>query len=444
MAGEGAGVGANRVLAIAVRTATIAAPVAFGLFMFGSGFSSGGPQVASVGYQRFELPVRQLELAPGEGFSGFLRRGDLSAREVGRLRDLARPYLSAGRLDPAASARVHGWPGESPQKIELRVDGDQTLVFVITGAVWGVAVESVTVRLDTAVVTGRVAENLWAARLAGDAERLSVEGKGALVGHLAEVFAWQIDFYREVRSGDAFRLAIERELRPDGTVRAERVLAAEWRTGSVRLEAYRFSSSEERKPLYYDADGLALKGPFLRSPLDFVRVTSRFSNDRYHPILGRSRSHRGTDYGAASGTSVRATGDGTIRTAGWAGDYGLLIEVDHAGGIRTRYAHLSGIADRLVPGARVSQGERIGLVGATGLATGPHLHYEFLINGRPVNPASVDLPVERPLPSEDLDRFDRVRLDAAALLRRTRLPSLNAGLNAREADERPRTTADSG
>ncbi len=421
------GTTAEGVLAIAVRVATIAAPIAFGLLMFRSGFSSDSPEEASIGYRRAERPSRELSVRAGEGIEGLLARGAVGGREVARLRDLSRPYLDAGRLDPIARARFYGWPGEAPERIDLTVDRDRTLVFTISGAVWNVAVESVTVHLDTAVVTGRVQESLWAAHLAGDVARLTVEGKSALVGHLADVFAWQVDFYRDVRPGDAFRLAIERELRPDGTVRGERVLAAEWRSATQTLEAFRFSSSEDVAPLFYDAEGSALKGPFLKAPLDLVRVTSRFSSDRYHPVLGRARAHNGTDYGAASGTSVRATGDGTIRRAGWAGDYGLLIELDHPGGIRTRYAHLSGVADRLVPGAQVSQGDRIGTVGATGLATGPHLHYEFLVHGRPVDPSSVDLPVERPLPVEDFERFRRHRVQAGALLRQSRLPSVRAG-----------------
>ncbi len=174
---------------------------------------------------------------------------------------------------------------------------------------------------------------------------------------------------------------------------------------------------------FYDADGTALRGAFLKAPLDLVRITSRFSSSRYHPALGRSRAHQGVDYGAASGTAVRATGDGSITRAGWAGEYGLMIEVDHPGGIRTRYAHLSGVAQGVRPGARVKQGVRIGVVGSTGLATGPHLHYEFLVDGRPVDPSSVDLPFERPLPAMDAKRFARHRLNTGGLLRRAGWPA---------------------
>ncbi|MCG8470173.1 MAG: M23 family metallopeptidase [Gemmatimonadetes bacterium] len=414
---------------VATVAAAIAAPIAFGSFLFRAAMGGDGEvSHAGIGVRRPSLPVHERKTEPGQTLSDLLGHGGLSGREVALLRDLARPYVDRGGLGPTARARFHGWPDAPPERVEVVVDRDRTLVFQIHGAAWAVAVESVTVRLDTVVVSGRVDDTgLWAARLGGEHERLDAEGRGALAGHLADVFAWQVDFFRDVRPGDAFRIAVEREIRPDGTARAERPLAADWWGTAGRLRAYRFAADPDR-PLYYDAGGTNLKGPFLRAPLDLVRVTSRFSSDRYHPALGRSRPHRGVDYGAAPGTPVRVTGDGTVRTAGWAGDYGLLIEVDHADGIRTRYAHLSGVAPGLVPGTRVTQGERIGSVGATGLATGPHLHYELLIGGRPVDPSSIDLPVERPLPSEALDRFRETRRSADRLIARIGAPPLASGL----------------
>lgn len=405
-----------------MRVVMVVGPIAFVVTTGRSAFEAGDAahSEASLGGRPILRPAVTLSARPGETLEAFLRRGGLSAAEARWVSEMTRPYAGRRPRVRATEARFHRWPGDAPERIELRVDADQTLVFEVEGAVWTVAVDSVPVRHDTVVVSGRVESSLWGARLAGDARRLSVKEKAALPGHLADVFAWQVDFYRDVRIADQFRLAIERDVRPDGSVRGQRVLAAEWRSGETYLQAYRFSPSDEPGSFFYDSDGTALRGAFLRAPLDLVRITSRFSSVRAHPVLSRYRAHRGIDYGASSGTVVRVTGDGTIARAGWADGYGLLVEVDHSGGIRTRYAHLSGVAAGVHPGAHVSQGARIGAVGSTGLVTGPHLHYEFLVNGRPVDPASVDLPVERPLPAEDVERFARHRVAAARLLRGAR------------------------
>ncbi len=404
-----------------IRGLTLLAPVAFVVLTLGS---RGGAEVAEagMGYRPAERPVQRLTIREGEALDGLLARGGLGHGEVRRLVELSRPYVDWRRPDPSMNAAFHAWPGETPVRIELRADRDMTLRFEIEGAVWNVSADSVAVRKDTVVVAGRIASTLWSAELEGDAARLSTGEKADLAGHLADVFAWQLDFFRQVRPGDTYRIALERDVRPDGSVRRARVLAAEYVTAGERFTAYRFRPSAGAAALYYDELGVALRGAFLKAPLDLVRITSRFSSSRFHPVLGRYRSHNGVDYGAAAGTPVRATGDGRVVRAGWSGEYGLLVEVDHAGGIRTRYAHLSGVANGIRPGAAVEQSDLIGVVGATGLATGPHLHYEFLVHGRPVDPSSVDLPVARPIPDNDRERFELDRFASAALLERAPRP----------------------
>ncbi|MDX1394275.1 MAG: M23 family metallopeptidase [Gemmatimonadota bacterium] len=388
----------------------------------GGGDERSGSVAAGFGHRPLILPSNAITLDAGETVPQLLERGGLSGPEVRRLLDRVRGHADWTAPQPGVEARFHGWPGEPVERIELRVDADRTLDFIRRGAVWDLSVDSVEVTRDTVVVSGLLEGGLWAARLAGDASRLTVEEKGALAGHLAEVYAWQIDFFRDPRPGDAFRVAMERALRPDGSLREATVLAAEYALGDTHHEAYRFSPSDETDAWYYDDGGSALRGAFLRAPLDLVRVTSRFAGQRFHPVLGVYRAHTGTDYGAPSGTLVRATGAGSVVRAGWAGDLGLMIELDHGGGVRTRYAHLSGVADELRTGAVVEQGEAIGAVGSTGLSTAPHLHYEFRVNGRAVDPSSVDLPVERPIPAADSLRFDRERGAARVLLGRVRWP----------------------
>jgi len=404
-------------LGVLLRGLVAAAPLALGAAMVMGGRASvEGAAEAGLSPPPLLPPGVVRRLHSGETVSDFLMRGGLSGQDARRLLDLIRPYADWTVPDPAMEARFHRWGGEPPERIELRIDRDRTLDFRLHGAMWALDVDSVAVSRDTVVVTGLLKTSLYAARLGGDADRLSVSEKGALAGQLARVYAWQIDFYRDPRPGDAFRIAIERAIRPDGSVREATVLAAEYERGGDLLQAYRFRPSNDGGAFFYDEYGTALRGAFLRAPLDLVRVTSRFGPARVHPLIGTRRAHRGVDYGAASGTPVHATGDGTITRAGWAGDFGLLVEIDHGTGIRTRYAHLSGIAADLRPGRPVSQGDIIGTVGSTGLSTAPHLHYEFLLHGRQVDPSSVDLPVERPLPEGDALRFGQARGVARELL----------------------------
>jgi murein DD-endopeptidase MepM/ murein hydrolase activator NlpD len=302
------------------------------------------------------------------------------------------------------------------------MDRDRVLSLELVGARWRVRLDSLPVRLDTVVVAGGVGSNLYSAALSGDANLLSVEEKGDLVAHLSRVYAWQIDFYRDVRPGDAFRLAIEREIRSDGSVRAGRVLAAEYMSGDLLRTAFRFQPTGESQPQFYDEGGKALRSAFLKAPLDFARVTSRFDPGRFHPLLGGYQAHLGVDYGATHGTPVRSTGDGVVARAGWWGNYGLVIEVDHGGGIQTRYAHLGGIETGVHRGGPVLQGQMIGRVGSTGLTTASHLHYEFLLRGIHTDPTRIDLPVERPIPDEDAERFASTRAAGWLLLSRTSWP----------------------
>jgi len=422
------------------RLATVAAPIAFAAFLAGTAQGSGDVAKAGLARRPPARPVSTHGIRAGETLDDLLARGGLAALERRRFVDLMRPHTDwrAPRAD--VRARFHAWPGEDPVRVELEIDADRTLDFRLAGAVWGVAVDSVPVRPDTVVVSGHVQSSLYGSVLEGDAHRLSVAEKADLGARLAGVFAWQIDFFRDPRPGDAFRISLERDVRPDGSIRGARVLGAEYRRGGEMLGAYRFEPSDEPGALYFDGEGRALRGAFLRAPLDLVRVTSRFSSARFHPVLGRYRSHAGIDYGAPSGTVVRATGDGRIAEAGWAGEYGLMVEITHGRGIRTRYAHLSGVADGVRPGTEVAQGTAIGAVGSTGLSTAPHLHYEFLLDGRAVDPSSVDLPVERPIADADTARFARERAAAGRLLDRVAWPGVLVAARPAPAPDRSGST----
>ncbi len=167
---------------------------------------------------------------------------------------------------------------------------------------------------------------------------------------------------------------------------------------------------------YYDGNGAAVRRSFLLTPVDFRYITSGFSLSRFHPILGLFRKHEGIDYAASTGTPVRAVADGVVNSAGWSGGYGRMIELRHASGIVTRYGHLSKIGPGIQPGARVKQGEVIGNVGMTGLATGPHLHYEFRVDGLARDPRSIKSEPGAPLPASSLADFQRRRALLSELL----------------------------
>ena len=213
---------------------------------------------------------------------------------------------------------------------------------------------------------------------------------------LAAVFGWDIDFILDLRRGDVFDVLYERLSERGRYLQDGEILAARFVNDGREFRTVRY-----RRPGgsagYFTPDGRSMEKAFLRAPLEFRRVSSRFTSGRYHPILNIIRAHRGIDYAAAQGTPVRAAGAGRVRFRGVKGGYGNVVELDHGGGIVTVYGHLSRIAPAARAGARVAQGEVIGNVGMTGLATGPHLHYEFRVNGAFVDPAHVRLPDATPI-----------------------------------------------
>jgi murein DD-endopeptidase MepM/ murein hydrolase activator NlpD len=187
-------------------------------------------------------------------------------------------------------------------------------------------------------------------------------------------------------------------------IRSGKVLAAEFTNDKKTFQAF-WHTTEEGKGGYYSAEGKSLRKAFLRSPLEFSRVTSGFTSNRFHPVLQTWRAHKGVDYGAPIGTRVRSVADGTVEFAGKQGGYGNVVILRHQGAYSTAYGHLNGFAPNIRKGARIAQGETIGFVGQTGLASGPHLHYEFRIRDQQVNPLAVTLPTTVPLETSQLPRF---------------------------------------
>lgn len=269
------------------------------------------------------------------------------------------------------------------------------------GQLFGLA-EKVVVLKETAYVEGEIEDSLYLAMAAaGESPRLTMA--------LVDLFAWDIDFYTETQKGDRFRLFVEKEYvngRFDGY---GKIIGAEYAhpgpagdyAKSTRAFHYVGADGVEG---YYTEEGTSVKKAFLKSPIQFASVTSGYGM-RFHPILEYRSAHRGIDYGAPKGTAVQAVGDGKVVWAGPRGGYGNMVAIKHTNGFETRYAHLSAFGAGVRTGARVSQKQVIGLVGSTGLSTGPHLHYEVLVNGAHTNPLKVIVPPSPPIKSDEMPAF---------------------------------------
>lgn len=231
---------------------------------------------------------------------------------------------------------------------------------------------------------------------------------------LADIFGGDIDFHRDLRKGDRFSVIYETGSHLGKEIGAQRILAAEFINNGKTYRAYWYQPTHATSGGYYTENGRSIRKAFLRSPLEFSRITSGFSSARYHPVLKETRAHRGIDYGAPSGTGVKTTGDGVIDFAGTQGGYGKVVMVRHSGDKITVYGHLSGFASGIRQGVRVSQGDVIGFVGATGIATGPHLHYEFRVGGIHRNPLALALPDAAPLHVAEMPAYKGLIADLSA------------------------------
>jgi murein DD-endopeptidase MepM/ murein hydrolase activator NlpD len=225
-----------------------------------------------------------------------------------------------------------------------------------------------------------------------------------VIMNVAGIFAWDVDFVLDIRRGDNYYIQYE-EIWQDGEfVTDGEIIAAEFNNNGRSIQAIRFKDKNDRSD-YFTPEGNSVRKAFIRNPVDFTRISSNFNPNRRHPILNTIRAHRGVDYAAPRGTPIKASGDGKVIFRGTKSGYGKAVILQHGGNITTLYAHMSGFAAKARLGSRVRQGQTIGYVGATGLATANHLHYEYRINGVHRNPRTVSLPDAEPIADEYRDRF---------------------------------------
>lgn len=365
--------------------------------------------------------VREERVEPGDTLAHLLQRlgaDDAQAFEFLRTSRDAQPMFRQLRAGKTVTARTSGDGRLLSLSFPLN-NRDEALVVERDGDRFGVAQQSLQFDTRLLMASGEIRSSLFGAT---DAIGLP----DAVTMQLAEIFGGHIDFHRDLRRGDRFALVYEMMYAQGRPVRSGRILAAEFTNQGKTYRAFNYRAPDGREG-YYGADGQSLRRAFLRSPLEFSRISSGFAM-RFHPVLKKWRAHNGIDYAAATGTRVKASGDGVVEFAGRQTGYGNVVVIRHAKPYSTLYAHLNGFAPGIRRGARVVQGDVIGYVGATGLATGPHLHYEFRVNGQFRNPMTAVVPAASPLDQRELVAF-RERIDPLAsrlnLIRTVDLASLH-------------------
>jgi len=302
--------------------------------------------------------------------------------------------------------------------VDIAISSDETVRLSRTEATgWSSEMVETPVFVDTVFASGEIETVLWTSVIKNAAlEGMPINDRNRVIDYLDRVFQWQVDFSRQIRVGDTYRFVFEREVRPDGSMRGGRLLAAELTNSGTPYYAVYFDPNGDGEGSYYDLDGKSVRRAFLMKPLEYRRISGRFTTGRYHPILKKWRAHKGIDYAADAGTPVMATADGVVTFRGRKGDFGNTIEIRHPNGITTRYGHLQGFKRGIALGSRVHQSDVIAYVGMTGLATGPHLHYEMLRSGQQMDPLSVKLPAGDPVPGEAMDRWREAKSVRTALL----------------------------
>jgi murein DD-endopeptidase MepM/ murein hydrolase activator NlpD len=347
-------------------------------------------------------------LGRGESLQSLLRRGGLTDGEVANAIKAA-TSLDARRIPAGMPVTIKTAATDSlPSEVTLQLSIDRLLHLRRSGDSWAGTDERLRWTTDTIVVSGTIASNLYDAMDASAKDDLPAGARQQLAWSLADVYEYRVDMSRDLQVGDEFKVVAERSVAPTGAVRMGKVIAATFKLSGSIIDAVRFAS-ESVSGQYFDQTGKSMRAAFLRAPLEFRRISSVFGG-REHPILGGWRMHKGTDYAASSGTPVRAIGDGVVSRAGWGSGYGNLLEIRHRNGYVTRYGHLSRFASGVRVGSRVAIGQTVAYVGSTGLATGPHLHFEVLIGGEQRDPRlALRQSGGEPLPKSDRSAFEQLR-----------------------------------
>lgn len=363
---------------------------------------------------------RQERIQRGDTVAALLARLEINDQNaVNFLRD-ARNIRAMHQLVPGKA--VHAQTTAAGELLTLRYSpgGSEQFLMEKNNGTFRVSEQPAMLETRVQMKSGVINSSLFAATDgAGVPDNIAIQ--------IAEIFASDIDFHRDLRKGDRFTVVYETLYGDGEPAKTGRVLAVEFINDGKSYRAVYFQGADGNGG-YYAPDGKNLRKAFLRSPLEFSRISSGFSRARFHPVLKTWRAHRGVDYAAPTGTKVRATANGSVAFVGSQSGYGNLVILQHQGQYTTAYGHLSAFAKGLRKGQRVSQGDIIGRVGMTGLATGPHLHYEFRVNGDQRDPLRVAMPPATPITAKNMAAFHEAAKPLIArleMLRDTNLASLD-------------------
>ncbi|MFQ5851031.1 MAG: M23 family metallopeptidase [Candidatus Binatia bacterium] len=364
-------------------------------------------------YKLDELPdplrAVNVTLRRGDTLLAVLKRFGLDGTTAHAMIETVRPFVNPREIQAGQSLQVILDPQEGTVKGLNYPLPSAVLQVVSTPKGWSAERREISSVRETRVARGIMLENFYQS---GTEAGLTPEH----ILELADIFRYDIDFFSDFRRGDTFSVAFEEIRYADGRRAPGRILAAELTARGDPVNAF-YYTPQKGKGAYYDMDGRSLRKAFLRAPLSYRRISSRYSLKRRHPILRTVAPHRAIDYAAATGTPVVSIGGGTITFAGWRKGYGKLVEVRHPNGYTTRYSHLSRIASGLRSGRRVDRGDVIGYVGRTGYATGSNLHFEVLRGRKKINFLALQIRRRQRLTGEEAARFADLRDQLLALLR---------------------------
>jgi len=354
------------------------------------------PPAAGTSDKQTEFRLKRHTIIAGDTLAGIFADNGLSPSTLYRLLQAGSEAKSLSRIRPGQELAMRiSTEGQLDQLVLVR-NRIESLRFDRKDEGFSVHVDNRTVERKKASVSGTIQSSLFVDGL----ESGLSDGQ---IMELAEVFGWDIDFALEIRAGDQFRVVFEEQYVDGEKLRNGPILAAEFVNRGRVYQAFRYENGDRTG--YYDADGRSKRRAFIRTPIKFARISSRFQPKRWHPVLKKWKAHKGVDYAAPTGTAIKATGDGKVVFRGWQKGYGRIVIVQHSNQYKTVYAHMSKFRSKVKKGSRVKQGQVIGYVGSSGWATGPHLHYEFRVNNVKRNPLTVDLPKSLPLPRNQLAKF---------------------------------------
>lgn len=364
----------------------------------------------------------QNTVRAGEKFAAALEKFGLSHETAAKASTAAQQAFNLRQVRAGNTITVGRSVQGELREIDYKIDADRLLKIVPADNGFAATVKEIPSRMQLVAVSGRLDDSLFnAVEQAGESPEVALR--------LAQIFGYDLDFYTDPRKGDTFLILLEKKKYANGqTAGYGKIYAAEYDNGGKKYQALLFHD-EFNRPGYYTADGKSLQKAFLRSPLKFsAPITSHFSNARFHPVLKIVRPHLGTDYGAPLGTPVQSIGSGRVVYAGWKGGAGNIVQIAHANGYETMYLHLSRMYVRT--GEHVEIGKTIGLVGRTGLATGPHLDFRILQRGQYKNFEKLGLPPADPVSKRHMPEFEAVREKWLPMLKNPELLQASAAATA--------------